>query len=459
VTARIVVVGGGSTHWTPRIVVDCANTPSLRDAALVLHDPDRVAAARMQALGRHVAKQRDIGMTVDATASLAEALEGADVVVSSFSVGGLDSMRHDLEVPARHGIRQPVGDSVGPGGISRALRTIPVILDVARAMERHCPDALLVNVSNPLSALCRAVQRETRVRTVGLCNEVVGGQFVLSLLLDADLRSIDPVIAGVNHLPLVVALRIGDDDGFALLRERLARIDEIGDEPLWMDPPPGMHWHRPDPDARWCKRDVVRNARLRFELFERFGVLPGSSDTHVAEFFAGFVTPESDWGRAWGAHEYGIEGHRADKAGDDAEAAAVVASDEISRLPSGELVAPLLDGLLSGTARTLPVNLPNTGQVEGLPTGAVVECMGVASAAGVKARDVARVPGWLGEQLRRVVASQELTVDAAITGDRTTVLEAMLTDPMAGSRPYDSVVAMTDELLHATAPWLPQARS
>src|SRR3981081_3142065 len=109
-------------------------------------------------------------------------------------------MRHALEIPARYGIRQPVGDSVGPGGIARALRSIPVLVKIAQAVERRCPNALLLNVTNPLSALCRAVTHETRVRTVGLCNEVVGLQFVTSLLLDADLRHVDPAVAGGSHL-------------------------------------------------------------------------------------------------------------------------------------------------------------------------------------------------------------------------------------------------------------------
>lgn len=455
-TPRVAVVGGGSTHWTPRLLVDFVNTPALAGAEITLHDIDADALPPMLELADHVTKQRDAAMQVRGSTDLAEALDGAEFVVSAFSVGGFESMRHDIEIPVSYGLHQPVGDSVGPGGILRALRSIPVLLDVARAMERQCPDALLVNVSNPLSALCRAVTADTSIRTVGLCNEVVGGQFVLSLLLDADLRKIDPVVAGVNHLPLIVELRVGDQDGFALLRDRLARIGEIADEPLWMDPPDAMHWHRTVPDGPWRKADVVANSRLRFEIFERFGVLPASADTHVAEFFAGFVTEQSDWGRSWGAHEYGIVGHRADKASDDAAVVALRASPEIPQWPSGELVAPLLDALMSGTSRALPVNLPNKGQVEDLPKGAIVECMGVPDGNSVKARDVARVGGWLGEQLRRVHAAQELTVDAARTGDATTVLEAMLVDPAAGSLPYEHVVAMTEEMLAAEGAWLPQ---
>jgi alpha-galactosidase len=455
--AKITLVGGGSTHWTPKLMVDFGNTPSLADAEVVLYDLDAESLPPALKVVEHVAERRGIALSARATTDIDDALSGAQYVIATFSVGGFASMRHDIEIPARYGVRQTVGDSVGPGGISRALRSVPVILEVARAMQRCCPDALLVNVSNPLTALCRAVTRETSIATIGLCAEIVGLKFVLSLLFDADFTSVDPVVAGVNHLPLVTSLRIGDRDGFAMLRSLLAGESDIDlSGPLWMDPPGPMHYKMVDPEHGWSKADVLANNKVKFELFERFGVLPGSSDTHVVEFFPGFVTAASDFGRDWAVHHYGMHGHQSDKADDDAEMADLLAAESIPRWPSGEFVAPLLDGLVTGDDRAFPGNIPNTGQVENLPADVVVECMVVAGAEGVRPRDRATVPSFLGEHLRRVVSSQELTVEAAISGDPTTALEAMLADPMAGSLPYEHVVSMTEELLSATAPWLPQ---
>jgi alpha-galactosidase len=457
-TARITILGGGSTHWTPTLLVDFANTPSLTDAEVVLMDVDPESLPPALKVAEHIAERRGIEMSARATTDLSDALSGAEFVVSAFSVGGFDSMRHDIEIPARYGIRQTVGDSVGPGGISRALRSIPVLLELAQAMERQCPDALLINVTNPLTALCRAVTRETSIRTVGLCSEVVGLKFVLSLLLDVDFASVDPVVAGVNHLPLVTSLQIGDDDGFAMLRDAMSGgIDLSG--PLWMDPPAAMHWKKSDPGKGWQKADVLSNSKVKLELFRRFGVLPASSDTHVVEFFPGFVAPESDFGRDWGVHHYGMHGHRSDKADDDAGMADLLSRDKIPTWSSGEFVAPLLDGLVAGTDHTLTVNIPNSGQVENVPVGAVVECMAVVGTDGIRPRDRARVPSFLGEHLRRVVSSQELTVEAAISGNPTTVIEAMFTDALAGQLPYEHVIAMTGELLAATAPWLPRFAS
>ena len=205
-TPRITIVGGGSTHWTPTLLVDFANTESLQDADVTLMDVASDSLPPMVEVAEHIAKSRQIGLSVETTTDLDRALEGADVVIVALSVGGFASMRHDLEIPARYGIRQPVGDSVGPGGIARALRSVPVVATVARAAERNCPDALLVNVSNPLTALCRAATRESRMRVVGLCNELVGLKFSMSLLFDApmhcgrpDRRRRQPSALGDGH--------------------------------------------------------------------------------------------------------------------------------------------------------------------------------------------------------------------------------------------------------------------
>jgi alpha-galactosidase len=439
--------------------VDFANTEALRDVAVTLMDIDEGSLPLMVDVASHITKVRGTGPSTRTTSDLGEALDGADVVIIALSVGGFASMRHDLEIPARYGIRQPVGDSVGPGGIARALRSAPVVAEVARSMERHCPEALLINVSNPLTALCRAAGRESSIRVVGLCNELVGLKFSMSLLFDAPMHKVDPVSAGVNHLPLVTELGIDGADGFAMLRALLEDPAAHGDEPIWMAPVEGMHWNKASDGETWTKADVVANNRLKFELFRRFGVLPGASDTHVAEFFPGFVTAASDFGREWGVHHYGLRGHQRDKEADDKEVAELLDGDEISAWPSGELVAELIDGIATGQERHLPMNLPNRGQVENLPDDVVVECIGVTGASGVRPRDKARVGSVLGEYLRQIATSQELTVDAALTGDRTRVIEAMLTDQLAGHLPYEQLVAMTDELLTSTARWLPQFAS
>jgi alpha-galactosidase/6-phospho-beta-glucosidase family protein len=455
VAAKITIVGGGSTHWTPVLLTDFSNTKSLDDAEVVLYDIDGSSLPAMSTVGEHIARSRGIGLKVSTTTHLAEALDGAEFVITALSVGGFASMVHDIELPARYGLRQPVGDTVGPGGIFRSLRSIPVVVEIARAIERYAPGALLLNVSNPLTGLCRAVTKETAVNTIGLCNELVGLQFWLSLVFDVGMHEVDPVVAGVNHCPLVSSLRIGDEDGFGLLSNILEDGSQLEGQPVWMDPPEQSHWHKLDPSRGWTKEDIVANNRLKLEIFRTFGVLPGASDTHVSEFFPWFVTPASDFGRGWGVHHYGIAGHRKDKADDDEWAGQLEKGAEVPVWPSGELVGPVLDAIVTKKSVSLPMNLPNTGQVAEVPEGAVVECIGKIENGSVSPRDKASA-GAAAEHLRRIVESQELTVAAAIQGDRKLVLRAMLADPVAGSLPFERVSSLTEEMLAATSRWLPQ---
>ena len=235
---------------------------------------------------------------------------------------------------------------------------MPVLLDIARDVEAIAPDAWFVNVTNPLTALCRSVTRETAVKTVGLCNEWVGATFNLSLALDCGMQDLDPVLAGVNHFPLATELRVNGEDAFAKLRALMDDPERAATETIWMDPPPLMKWTKVSPAEHWSKLDVIANNAVRFEILRRFGVFPGSGDHHSVEFMPGFVHPGNDYGSGWRVHHYGMEGHRADAVDDVEHYESVRDATDVTRMPSGELVATLLDGIVTGKARSLPVNLP-----------------------------------------------------------------------------------------------------
>jgi alpha-galactosidase/6-phospho-beta-glucosidase family protein len=450
---RIVIVGGGSYQWVPKLLVDIANTPSLHDAELVLEDIDPVPLPKMTQLVERIAKLRGIGLTATATTDQREALAGADFVVVTISTGGFTSMRQDLAVPARYGIKQSVGDSVGPGGISRALRNIPVLLGIARDMEELCPDAWLLNITNPMTTLCRAVTRETSIKTVGLCHEVAMARYTLSMLLGADYRDLDLTITGVNHLPIVTELKVRGEDGFAPLRDLLDHAEERASELLEIDLPDGLD---DDVLAQLTKGPVLASNKLKFELFRRFGALPAAGDRHLAEFFPGFLTEESDWGAGWGVHLTTIEDRERSQHEYVDQLDDMLTMDEVPTMPSGEIVAPLIDSFLTGTRREFPINVPNAGQCPDLPADVVVESIGIADSGGLRGRDRADAPPALAETLRRVSAAQELTVEAAVSGSREKAFEAMLADPLAGRIDFEQVAAMTEELIDATKPWLPQ---
>jgi alpha-galactosidase len=450
---RIVVVGGGSYQWVPKLLVDVINTPSLADAEVVLEDVNAEPLDEMAALVRHLAGLKGIALTVSATTDQQAALADADYVVVTISTGGFASMRHDLEVPERYGIKQPVGDSVGPGGIVRALRNVPVLLGIARDMEKLCPDAWLLNLTNPMTTLCRAVTRETSIKTVGLCHEIAGTQWMLANLFGVDFRAIDFDVVGVNHLPIVTALRVDGEDAFPLLRATIADDARL-DAPIHV--PPGLAPELAALVAQYTKRELLDSHRVKLHLFDRLGVLPGAGDRHLVEFFPGFVTEESEWGKRWGVALTTIADRERDAGSHHAAFEQLAAAAEVPTTPSGEIVAPMLDAFARNRPRAFPMNLPNRGQAPGLPADVVVETMCVADASGLRGREGAQPPPPLVEWLRRIVSAQEATVDAALTGNRAKVVEAMMLDPLAGRIDYDRVEQMTDEMLAATAQWLPQ---
>ncbi|MBV8950516.1 MAG: hypothetical protein JOZ99_06560, partial [Actinobacteria bacterium] len=348
---------------------------------------------------------------------------------------------------------QSVGDSVGPGGISRALRNIPVLVGIARDMEELCPDAWLLNITNPMTTLCRAVTRTTSVKTVGLCHEIAGTRWTLANLLGGGYDAVDLTITGVNHLPVITELRVDGVDGFERLRELVEHPEAHASELLEIDLPDDLD---DTIRAQLTKGPVLASNRLKFELFRRFGALPGAGDRHLAEFFPGFLTESSGWGAQWGVKLTTIADRERDQGGHIERLEELLGMEEVPTTPSGEIVAPLIDCFLTGTRREFPLNLPNTGQCPDFPPDVIVESMGVADGDGIRGRDRAVAPPVLGEYLRRVSASQELTVEAALTGSRETAFEAMLADPLAGRIDFDQLACMTGEMIDATKQWLPQ---
>ncbi len=454
---RICFIGGGSYQWTPKLILDIADTPSLSEAEIVIEDIDPKPIPEMVELIQHIATIRGTGMTATGTTNQTEALAGADYVIVCISTGALTSMEHDLTIPQRFGIYQSVGDTIGPGGIMRALRNIPVMVDIAADMQRVCPDAWLLNLTNPMTTLTRAVHKATNITALGLCHEVVLAKYTLSLLLGCDMRDIDAEIAGVNHLPFITRLRIGEHDGFELLHDL---FDDVSRHETQIAAY-GLSARKPASSGFNSAGDTTVGSllganALKFELFKRFGVLPAAGDRHVAEFFSGFLTQESGWGMRWGIELTSMENRRAWLAYYEGEAKKMRQAATIPREPSGEMVATIIDARSRDKTRHLPLNIANHGQVPDLPDGVVVESMVTVDASGLSGRDVAALPAPVAETVRRISAEQELVVQAGIAGNRDLAIAAMRLDPLCSRLDYDELHRMADEMFTATAEWLPQ---
>ncbi len=445
---QVTIVGGGSYQWTPELLADLLGTPSLQGMRLVLEDVDPAPLPKMEALARKVGEALGAGVTVETTTDQRKALDGADFVIVTISTGGFETMAVDLDVPARYGIRQSVGDTVGPGGVNRALRNVPVLVGIARDMEEICPDAWLLNITNPMTTLTRSICRETSIKTVGLCHEVGNWCLDLAIALGKPAEAVRPTVVGVNHFPVVTALDVDGQDGLALLHQIVAEAGGL--EAL--APHPG----RPEADA-FSRLDFAQRHLLQLTLLARWGALPAAGDRHIAEFLPSVLTEESGWGGAYNIELTSIaqrEEHQEDYIAD--VDAWLAGTKDLQTWQSGELPAPVIDSLVTGTRREVPVNIPNAGHCPDLPPDAVVESICVVDGEGIRGRDRAHAPAAYAEILRRHVAVQELTVEAALTGDRTLAAAAFALDPLAGRGDLHRTDAMVGELLEGTARWLPQ---
>ncbi|MBN1147105.1 MAG: hypothetical protein JXA78_07605 [Anaerolineales bacterium] len=431
---KIAFIGGGSVQWTARLAIDMALTPELSQAHLVLHDIDAEALDLLERVCKRIVEQAGVAMQISATLDRQEALRSADFVVLCVAIGRLPAMRYDLEIPERYGIRQAVGDTVGPGGLARGLRHIPFAVQVAQEMEQLCPQAWLLNLTNPMTTICRAVSRASRIRAIGLCHEATGVRRRLAEILDAPYEQVQCQVAGINHLPLIQRLRIGDQDGVHVLQDWLAEHGALAfvDEHI--------------PDVRDIFHDRMA---VKFTLLEKTGLLFGAGDRHVAEFFAGFLNPEAGYGKRYGVTLTTIEHRQKLEQARRALQQAYLEGMPYEFTISDEQLAPVMAALCGGPAGEFIVNLPNQGQIDNLPRGAVVECSARVSALGVQPLAAGPLPYPAYAVIAGHVARQEIIVEAALSGNPNQALKALISDPLV--RDLESAPQLLSEMLAANA--------
>lgn len=441
---KMVIIGGGSYNWAPTIINDILVTPGLRGSHIVLEDISPEPLKATHALGEKMIADKKSDCTLTSTTDEAEALEGADFVIVTISTGGFATMENDLAIPLKYGVTQTVGDSVGPGGMARALRSIPVMIGIARRMEKLCPDAWYINITNPMSAICLALNQAAKVKSIGLCHELRAVLHILRdmLKLPKDVPT-ELTVAGVNHFIWFLKLAFEGRDGFEMLRE-------------WMKNP--TEFHVDDEDAKLMfAPSLIDTAKLKFELFEQYGYLPAAGDRHIAEFFDGYLKDVKQAEDKYGVKPTTIQERR------DSWFAAMKAYAEgmlegTFPLPAGksnEAISDVIASLAGGAPMLVDiVNLPNEGQVTNLPDGAIVETMAQFSADRVSLLDPIELPEGIRSLVNPHAENQFLLVKAALEGDRSSAREFLTRDPL--TRNCTDIDKMLDELLAAHAEYLPR---
>ncbi|MFB7650410.1 MULTISPECIES: hypothetical protein [unclassified Streptomyces] len=448
-TRVLVLIGAGSAVFTRGLLADLITADDLGSWEIRLVDVNEEALAVAARLARRMVEAREAGnrITVRASADRRTELPGADYVVTCVGVGGRPAWQRDHEICQEHGVYQPVGDSVMPGGISRLLRTVPVMVDVARDIADLAPDAFFFNYSNPMTANVQAMTRYAGAQPVGLCHGMHHVQRELAAFAGLPFEETSTLYAGINHLTFIYDFRHNGRDAWPGVRARMERelaepADPADIGAIWEN---GKAWHNP----------------FSWEIFRRYGAYPAANDRHVLEFFperwAGgdyygkklgvdaFSVPEI---LQWGEDRY--QGMRA-QAEDDAPLDA--ASFENSTGEQEQLIA-IIRSITFDRREMFSVNVPNRGSVPGLPDEAALEVPAVATARGLRPVSVPDLSAPLTSILARRLTSVELATEAAMKGDRGLVVEAMIADG-AVTDP-DAAVALTDALLDAQRAHLPQ---
>jgi alpha-galactosidase/6-phospho-beta-glucosidase family protein len=436
---RIAFVGGGSYQWGPKLIQDVALNEELRGGTLVLHDINGEALQDMYEWGTRALDAAESYLKLEKTRWLEEALRGADFVVLSISTGGLDATALDLEIPARYGVVQTVGDTVGPGGLFRGLRNIPVVVEIARSMEEYCPHAVLLNLTNPLTVLTRTVTKATSIKAVGLCHELFNTLGMLSTMFDVPEEAINARVAGVNHFIWVTDVSVHGrnvtDEAFRRISGGEAREISLSDADGDTDP-------------------FTNTWGFRTELCRLYGYLPAAGDRHLCEFVPGYLRDEKERERL-DLRVTTVDVRRERLTADRESVRRMVRGDE--PIPTGrsrEEISDIMAAMWTGEDSVNIVNLPNAGQVRDVPLGAVVETYGALNGSGASGIVFGELPPPVAALVHPHVFNQETIVQAGLTGDADLAFRAFLNDPLVGSRP--DARTMFEKMFEAQREYLPQ---
>ena len=453
VPIRIGYIGGGSRLWARMVMTDLALCPDLT-GEIALYDIDFDAAqANVERAGRIFGSpEARTAFEVRAYHTAEEVLEGADFVILSILPGPMQMFANDIDIPAGYGILQTVGDTTGPGGISRALRTVPTYVDYAHQIMDCCPDAWVINYTNPMTLCVAALYAaEPEIKAFGCCHEVFGTQRMLARLVHEYLgvptpqrQEINTDVAGVNHFTFVPRATWQGQDLYPLIRKRMATDGFWEDQTAWSI--------QAEAAGNW----FGSQERIAFDFLRRFGVLGAAGDRHLAEFVPWYLTSEENlhrWGVVLTPSSWRLGRWEAPQNAPVVEAQAS-AQPDAQLIFSGEEGIPQMLALLGISPLDTNVNLPNRGQMPDLPLGAVVETNAQFRRDSLESVVPQRLPEGILALQRRIVDVQRLTLQAALDKERDLALQALLNDPQCRI-PTDAASEMLDELLTANRAMLP----
>ncbi len=432
---KITFIGAGSFGFTRKLVRDCLTFPLLKDATITLMDID---AERLDFANRAVNRIVETGnypAKVEATMDREEALRDADYVIVTILASPIDVWRHDIEIPKKYGVDTNVGDTRSVSGIFRSIRTVPQMLDIARDMERLCPNALMLNYTNPMVTLCRAMQRETEIQLTGLCHSVQGTAEMLARWIGAPIGEITYTCAGINHMAWYLDYRWKGQDAYPLIRKAITEREKVYNE------------------------EQVRN-----ELFLAFDYYITESSGHNSEYNWWFrkrpdlIEKYCTHSTGWNPGEYAYILKEYEQRKDDwRDMIAEWFKKETIDLERGhEYAAYIINAMEGGDPFRFNGNVANKGLIDNLPQDACVEVPVWVSKEGLEAVAVGALPPQVAILTNLSAQIEEMTVEGILTGNRRLIYQAVANDPLSAAvLSLKEIQQMVDELFEKNEAYLP----
>jgi alpha-galactosidase len=429
--AKVAIIGAGSIVFCKTLMQDILATEGLEDTEFALMAPSTRRTPQVEAFAKRVIEANDLPATAYVTTDRREAVKGADYVITTFQVGGIKGFEYDYKIPLKYGVDQCIGDTLGPGGVFRALRSIPVMLDLAKDMEGLCPDAYMLQYVNPMAMVCWALGT-TNVRFVGLCHGVQTTMDLISGYVGVPKDEIDFLCAGINHMGWFLKLEHNGQDLYPILRERFEQ--------------PGYYV----------------NEKVRGEVFRHFGYFMTESTGHLAEYVPYFrkdqkaldlYCDEPAFGGESGAYYNWCEYVAGKYSEQD------ILADEPVELPprSIEYGSYVIEALETGRTFKLNGNVINGGMITNLPADCCAEGPIYVDRTGLHKTMVGDLPPQCAALNMTNVNVQRLAVEAAISGDPEHIAHACALDPLTSAvLTLKEIREMASEMLEAQRAWLPQ---
>ena len=456
---KLAVIGGGSVNWMRGLMRDVYTLKGVDGGEIRLVDPNvpHVTSVKNMLLkfNELTGKTFDVSVVEDRR----EAMAGCDFVLTTFSPGAMDAFFNDLEIPVKYGVRLPVSMTCGISGISAALRTVPVAYEITQDMEEVCPGAVLLNVTNPMTAVTKAFNLPAKTVTVyGICHEinaleglvrrVIGiskpsgmdiGTYLYSYLNE---QGFDYAVAGINHYIWLVKANLNGENV-------LDKIYQYAVEHNSLD---GTD------QSYQATNSYVNNGQAKLALCRQLGYLPIPGDRHLIEFWPSLCNNQTGFGMKYGVLKTTVDSRRLDKVLQKQYIDRIASGEEkVTFNRSGEEIISIMQSYLDKTEMITICNRPNIGQISNLPEGAIVETLVR------KEKDGSVTPIPAGELPRPVhhlcylhTGINEMVVEAALNGDRKLLVEAMSIDPSTGTMNFSDIPQLCDYLLNANKQWLPR---